>query len=134
MSEQDDETTRLAEQPPTSPTAPAAAPAPASPGWRERVYGIRSVAAVAVAGLIIGGGAGAAIHAATDDGRDGPGRMGFPRGPGGGFGGPGQMQGGPNGQLPQPPNGLPAPPNGVPGQTQPTTPPDDGDGDDGGNR
>jgi len=92
MSEQNDETT-------------------VRPAWRDRVYGLRSVAAVAIAGLIIGGGAGAAIHAATaDDGRDGPGRMGFHRGPGGG-------------QRPGPPNGFPAPPAGVPGQTQPTTPP-----------
>ena len=114
MSEQNDE---------TQPTAPRQ-------GWKDRAYGVRSVAAVAVAGLIIGGGAGAAIHAATDDGgRDG--RPGFGRGgPGGpgGFGPGGQMpQGGPGGQMPQPPNGMP--PNGLPGQTQPTTPPED-DGDD----
>lgn len=115
----------------------ATAPVPARPSWKDRVYGVRSVAAVAVAGLIIGGGAGAAIHAATDDGgRDGrPGRMGFQGGPGG-FGGPGgQMQGGPGGmpgpgagpggQMPQPPTGMP--PNGLPGQTQPTTPPEDDD-------
>ncbi len=106
MSEQNDETTVRAE--------PAAPAAPARPAWRDRVYGLRSVAAVALAGLIIGGGAGAAIHAATaDDGRDGPGRTGFQRGPGGG-------------QRPGPPNGgFPAPPAGVPGQTQPTTPPTD---------
>ena len=78
------------------------------PGWRERAYGIKSVAAVAIAGLIIGGGAGAAIHAATadDGGRDG--RPGFGpnggRGGGPGFGGPGgQMPG--QGQPPQPPSG-----------------------------
>ena len=113
--------------------------------WKERAYGVRSVAAVAVAGLIIGGGAGAAIHAATadDGGRDGrPGFGNGNRGPGGGFGGPGgqmpgQMppgqQGGPGGgQLPQPPNGLPAQPGQVPGQTQPTTPPSDSVNPDGG--
>jgi len=93
------------------------------------VYGVRAVAAVAVAGLIVGGGAGAAIHAAVGDdgGRDG--RPGFMRngGPGGGFGGPGGQVPGPGqgpgqGQLPQPPGGLPAPPpNGVP--QQPATPP-----------
>ena len=87
--------------------------------WKDRVYGVRSVAAVAVAGLIIGGGAGAAIHTATadDGGRDGrPGRMGnggpgqMPGGPGGG-----QMPGGPGGgqrQQQPPPNGLPVPPDG----------------------
>src|SRR5690349_23952249 len=107
MSEQNDE---------TQPTAPRQS-------WKDRAYGVRSVAAVAVAGLIIGGGAGAAIHAATaDGGRDG--RPGFGRGPGGQM--PGQGMG-PGGQMPQPPNGMP--PNGVPGQTQPTTPPED-DGDD----
>jgi hypothetical protein len=116
MSEQNDETQ-------------AAVP---GPSWKDRVYGVRSVAAVAVAGLIIGGGAGAAIHAATDDGgRDG--RPGFGRGPGGfGPGGPMPGQGmgpgmGPGGQMPQPPDG--GPPPGLPGQTQPTTPPED-DGDD----
>jgi len=117
MSEQNDETQ------PVSQPVPAAARA----GWRDRAYGIKGVAAVAVAGLIIGGGAGAAIHAATadDGGRDGrPGRMGP-----GGFGGPGgQLPPGPGGmpgqgQLPQPPNGLPAPPNG--GPQQPATPPED---------
>jgi hypothetical protein len=100
-------------------------------GWRERVYGIKGVAAVAVAGLIVGGGAGAAIHAAVGDdgGRDG--RPGFMRngGPGGGpgFAGPGGGQQGPGqgqGQLPQPPGGMPAQPPGMP--QQPATPPEDG--------
>jgi hypothetical protein len=119
-------------------------------GWRDRVYGIRGVAAVAVAGLIIGGGAGAAIHAATVDDGDRDGRPGFGRdgGRGGGFGGPGngmpgqmpgqgpgQMPGqGPGqlpgqGQLPQPPDGMPAPPDGAP--QQPSTPPDEGASPDG---
>ena len=79
-------------------------------GWRERVYGIRSVAAVAVAGLIMGGGAGVVIHAAVGDdegGRDGRGRMG--QGPGG-VGGPGgQMPGQGQGQG-QAPGRLPPPP------------------------
>jgi hypothetical protein len=102
-------------------------------GWRERAYGIKGVAAVAVAGLIIGGGAGAAIHAATadDGGRDG--RPGFGRdgGRGDGFGGPGGSggqlpghRGGPGqGQWPQPPGGRPAQPPGIP--QQPANPPDD---------
>jgi hypothetical protein len=87
------------------------------PGWRERAYGIKGVAAVAVAGLVIGGGAGAAIHAATadDGGRDG--RPGFGRN-GGGFGGPGGQMPGP-GQMPgsgqMPGQGqMPGPPGGVP--------------------
>jgi hypothetical protein len=111
----------------------ASAPS-ARPGWRERAYGIRGVAAVAVAGLIIGGGAGAAIHAATADEGGWDGRPGFGRhgGPGG-FGGPGDFgrpggpgrSGGPGGQLPgQPPSGRTAPPNG--GPQQPATPPEDG--------
>jgi hypothetical protein len=144
MSEQNDETAVI-------PEAPEPAATPTKPSWKDRVYGVRSVAVVAVAGLIIGGGAGAAIHAATDDGgRDG--RMGFNRGPGGFGGPPGQMQGGPGqmqggpgqmqggpGGMPdggpngQPPNGFPQPPNGVPGQTDPTTPPNnDDDSDDDG--
>jgi hypothetical protein len=114
MSEQNEE-----QVPPTTPRT----------GWRERAYGVRAVAAVAVAGLIVGGGAGAAIHAAVGDdgGRDG--RPGFMRngGPGGGFGGPGNQvpgRGQGQGQLPQPPGGLPAPPpNGVP--QQPATPPEE---------
>lgn len=123
MTEQNDETQHV--------------PVPASPGWRERAYGIKGVAAVAVAGLIIGGGAGAAIHAATadDGGRDGrPGRMGpggfgapggQPPGQGQGQGqGPGQGQPPGQGRPPQPPNGLPAPPNGAP--QQPATPPQEG--------
>jgi len=123
MSEQNDETQTIAEPPAETP--------PVRPGWRDRVYGVRAVAAVAVAGLIIGGGAGAAIHAATadDGGRDG--RPGFGRGgpDGGGPGGqmPGQGPGGQlpgRGQLPPPPGGIPAPPGGAP--QQPATPPDDG--------
>ena len=44
MSEQNDETTAMEQ------------PAPTRSTWKDRVYGVRSVAAVAVAGLIIGGG------------------------------------------------------------------------------
>ena len=88
MSEKNDET-----QPVDAPTVRDET----SPGWRERAYGLKGVAAVAVAGVIIGGGAGAAIHAATvdDGGRDGRPGFGRPGGP------PGQMPG----QPPQPPNG-----------------------------
>jgi hypothetical protein len=125
MSEHDETASINQPQPQADPPAP-----PARSGWRERVYGVRAVAAVAVAGLIVGGGAGAAIHAATadDGGRDG--RPGFGRN-GGGFGGPGgqlpgrgQGQGPGQGQMPQPPGGMPAvPPGGVP--QQPATPPED---------
>ena len=91
MSEHNDETTAI-------PESPQPVTAPAGPSWKDRVYGVRSVAAVAVAGLIIGGGAGAAIHAATADDGGRTGRPGFGNGgPGGGFGGPGQRQGGPGG-------------------------------------
>lgn len=70
---------------------PAVADPADKPAWRDRVYGVRAVAGVAVAGLIIGGGSGFAIHAATDGGdRDRQGRFGFA--PGGGPGsGPGRM-------------------------------------------
>ncbi len=108
---------------------PVAEPAPAAsrPGWRERVYGLRAVAAATLAGLIIGGGAGVAIHAAVGDdgGRDGrDGRDGH--GGHGGHGDHGRPGGsGDQGELPQPPNGMPVPPNGAPNLPQPTVPPQD---------
>jgi hypothetical protein len=75
------------------------------PRLRDHVVGMRGVAAVALAGLILGGAGGAllgAVSAGGDDDRMGPGR----------FGGPGQM-----GQFPgQPPQ------QGVPGQGQPGGP------------
>jgi hypothetical protein len=94
---------------PAEPPAPPVEP-PAPPVVRTRqrdlVFGLRSLVAVALAGVILGGLAGYAINAGTggDDhqdgrmGRFGPGG-GFPGGPqGGGFpGGPGQ---GPGQQLP----------------------------------
>ena len=82
-------------EPPVNP-APTPAPPVASdpapvatapaPRFRDRVLGIRGVAAVALAGLVIGGGGGFALGAVTDGGDDrmGPGRA--------GFGGPGQFQ------------------------------------------
>ena len=94
------------------------------PGWRERAYGIKSVAAVAVAGLIIGGGAGAAIHAATadDGGRDG--RPGFgPNGGRGGGPGGGPGFGGPGGQMPGQGPGQGQMPGQMPGQGHPPQPP-----------
>lgn len=95
---------------------PAAGPSPRA-GWRHRAYGVKGVAAVALASLIIGGGVGAAIHAVADDdgGRDG--RPGFGRDGGRGDGR------GPWDQRPVPPGGVPAPPT-VP--STPATPPAEG--------
>ena len=42
-------------------------PAQPKPRFRDRVYGVRAVAAVAVAGLVIGGGAGLGVGALTGD-------------------------------------------------------------------
>jgi hypothetical protein len=81
----------------------------------DRTYGLAALVASALAGVIVGGVGLAAVHAVTDDHRDGPG-WGERHGPmgrdlggdddrGPGFGGPGH----------------------VPGQLQPTTPPDEDD-------
>ena len=129
-----DEPTQHAEAAGEPPAAPPAAPTAAPTGGRTRlrdlVFGLKSLVAVAVAGVIMGGLAGFGIHAATDgEGRDGrmgrfgPGRAGFPGGPEGGFGGPGQMgpgqmgpgQVGPGGQLP-PQGGTQQQPSQVPSQ------------------
>jgi hypothetical protein len=84
-----------------APVVPAAAPAqvePARPRLRDHLFGLRSVVAVALAGVVLGGLGGFAVHAATDGGgRDD--RMGR-FGPGGFQGGPGR--GGPLG-FPQSP-------------------------------
>ena len=87
-----------------SDTQPTAAQ-PDRPRLRDRLFGLRALVAVGLAGVVFGGLAGFGIHAATDgDGRDGRmGRFG-PGGPGGFRGGPGH---GP-GQLPQPPQGAPS--------------------------
>ncbi|QSR27137.1 hypothetical protein CFH99_16070 [Nocardioides aromaticivorans] len=70
---------------------PAAGPVPTKVRWRERAFTLRSLVAVALAGVVIGAGAGVATTLLVDDdhgdgpGRhwmDGPGRGGFP-GPGG---------------------------------------------------
>ena len=108
------ETEPTAEQPVPQPTGPAARLRRRGTRLRDRVFGLRSVVAVALAGVVLGGLGGFGIHAATDgDGRDGRmGRFGpgggFQDGPGGRGGpggfpqGPGQGQG-PGGQAPQVP-------------------------------
>jgi len=74
---------QTAAQPVVPPTVPAEAGAPAAPArrrWRDRVFGIRGVAAVALAGLVLGGSAGVGIGFLLDD--EGHGRDGRFRGPG----------------------------------------------------
>lgn len=99
----------------SAPAAPAASePAPPAPEQpktrlRDRAFGLRSLIAVGVAALLLGGAGGAAIGVATgggDDVRREPGRMQFRDGDG------------------RPPHGGPGMPQdgGVP----PTTAPDDG--------
>ena len=109
------DTEPTAEQPEQPAQPPDPTPVPAGPRLRDRVFGLRSVVMVALAGVILGGLGGFGIHAATHgddrDGRFGPGG-GFQNGPGGRGGpggfpqgpgqqGPGQM--GPGGQAPQAP-------------------------------
>lgn len=113
----------------TTPVAsePVAGPAPTGPRLRDRMWSFRSILAVGIASLLLGGAGGAAIGAATG-GHDhdherfgrfaGPGGMrggpGFER-HGGGYGygygnGPGMMPG--NGaNPPASPGPVPAPPN-----------------------
>jgi hypothetical protein len=94
-------------------------PVPAAgPRFRDRVLGMRSVAAVALASLVLGGLGGAALGAVSaggdEDRRGGP----------GGFGRPPFQQGQP-GHLPQ--QGQPAPPAGAPGGVPPGTSPQEDD-------
>ena len=115
-----------------TPSHEAAPQPPAAPTtrFRDRVYGVRGLAAVAVGGVILGGLGGYAINAATDHGgpdgrmgRFGPGGQGGPGGPGmpGGRPGPGGFNGQlpPGGQMPQPPQGQ------VPGQVPSQVPTQD---------
>lgn len=88
--------------PPPPPTTPAAAPRARL--W-DRVFRFRSVLAVAAAGVIVGGAAGAgltAIASGTDSGRPQMGHNGF---------GPGQAPGMPGGGAP----GMPGGPGGAGG-------------------
>jgi len=118
--------------PPPTVAAPVAAPALQRVRLRDQAFGIKSLVAVAVAGVIVGGLGGFGIHAATDgdhrDGRMGRFGPGFgPRGgPGGGFrewrgpegfpGGPGQ-NGGPGTQQLPPPGGTAPTPSPTPSPT-----------------
>ena len=79
------------------PTAPPSTEQQPRTRLRDLTFRIRSVAAVAAAALLIGGGVGAAIGvAAGGDGHpDGPGQTGFGRPPGGPM-----FNHAPNGQLP----------------------------------
>ena len=105
--------------PPPPPAGPPGAPVVQRTRLRDLVLGLRSLVAVAVAGVIVGGLAGFAIHAATDDDhRDGRmGGFGPGFGPRGGFGdGPGHhgfpgggSPGGPGTQHLPPPAGTDQP-------------------------
>lgn len=87
---------------------PAAGPVPTKVRWRDRAYGLRSVLAVALAGLVVGAGAGVGTALLVDDDHgDRPGRHWLEEGPGrrGDF--PGWRDGG---------RGFPPPQPGRPGQ------------------
>jgi hypothetical protein len=98
---------------PTEPTEPSdtTEPAPSRTRLRDRSLGIRGVAAVAVAGLVLGGLGGTAIGFAADDGSGdrGPTRFGRPF---------------PGDQGHRVPDGDFAPP-GAPEQAPPSTAPDE---------
>ena len=111
---------------PDEPVAPAAganlaepvptetAPAQPKPRFRDRVYGVRAIAAVGVAGLVIGGGAGLGVGALTGDDHGDRDRIRFQP----------QMMPGMQGQLPPGMQGqLP------PGVQQQETQPDGSSGD-----
>src|SRR3954453_4157667 len=100
--------------PPPPPPGPPAAPVAQRTRLRDLAFGLRSLLAVAVAGVIVGGLAGFGIHAATDDDhRDGRmGGFGPGFGPGRGFGDGAGHHGFPGGGTP-----------GGPGQTGGAAPP-----------
>jgi hypothetical protein len=85
--------------PPTQVEPVVITPAPKTP-FKDRVLGMRAVAGVAAASLILGGAGGAAlgvIGSGSDD------RTAFRGGPGGMFGGPNGLPPGMNGQQLSPP-------------------------------
>ena len=84
-----DETQRLQQPQPQGPPAYQSQQPAAGPRFRDRLWGLRAVIAVALASVILGGLGGAAIarvgdHEEGRDGRFGPGqgRFGGPGGPG----------------------------------------------------
>ena len=89
----------------TQPSTPEAArpePVPVRERLRDKLFGLRSVLAVGVAGVVLGGAVGTAVTLVVDDAhgpRPGPGSHGAPMGVPGDRGLPG---------------GPPAPPGGVP--------------------
>lgn len=96
-----------------APVAPAVPAAPAAPRLRDHVFSFRSVIAVGVATLLIGGAGGAALVAVTSDDHDDQVRISrFGDRPGRDGNGP-QFQYGPDGGR-----GF-APPNAPEGGTQP---------------
>lgn len=108
---------RPAADPPAAATFDAPAPV-ARDRWRDRTFRMRSIAAVAVAGLIIGAAGGAVTTALVSDDDRGRGehrigqqmQPGMPMAPGGGrqrFGMPGE--GGQDSELPELPE-MPVPP------------------------
>lgn len=117
MSQHDDPTPEPTPEPTTEPTtgvppAPLEPPPPApvlKTRWRDRVFRLRAVVAVGLAGLVLGAGAGAgtALVAGHDNGPDfrhqrmgGPGERDFP-----GWGGRGRQDGPPDlGQVPPGPS------------------------------
>lgn len=117
-----DDTNQLPSQ--AEPTQPTTTEQPLRKPLRDRVLGMRAVAGVAIASVILGGAGGAALGAVSAGvDTNGPGGR-------GGFGGPGG-----NGQGQQPPglngqngqdgqNGQPMQPPGL-NRQQPTTPPQD---------
>jgi len=102
-----------------TPVETAAATTPAKPRFQDRVLGMKAVAGVALASVVLGG-AGGAVLGAISNGDDDSGR-------GNRFGGPmtNRMPGQDGNQLQQPGDGQMVPP-GTQGQLPPGLPPQDG--------
>jgi hypothetical protein len=104
--------------PPVEPVETTAATAPAKARFQDRVLGMKAVAGVALASVVLGG-AGGAVLGAISNGDD--------SGSGNRFGGPmtNMMPGQDGNQLQQPSGGQMVPP-GTQGQLPPGLPPQDG--------
>ncbi|MCW2852871.1 MAG: hypothetical protein JWM84_2535, partial [Nocardioides sp.] len=61
----------MSDETPAAQPQPAPQPPEQKPGWRHRVLGVRGVAAVAIASLILGGAGGAALGALSNGADDG---------------------------------------------------------------